>query len=163
MTKQHIALLKIVKNSRHELQYFIMKLCTHVLGSTLMVTSPKNMSCSALLGARPFFWEGGRGFGSFWHIYIYIYIYVTLFLENCSIFSHKILYKCSWYYSDGHCTIKKLIKNIFQIMLLSAARPYGVIWGPFWHVLLYFLRTIQYFIMKFCTYVLGILWWSIFF
>ena len=64
-------------------QYFIMKLCTHVLGSTLMITSPKNMSCSTLLEVRPFW--GVFYFGLFW------YIYVPLFLENCSIFSHKIL------------------------------------------------------------------------
>ena len=64
-------------------QYFIMKLCTHVLGSTLMITSPKNMSCSTLLEVRPFW--GFFYFGLFW------YIYVPLFLENCSIFSHKIL------------------------------------------------------------------------
>ena len=68
-------------------QYFIMKLCTHVLGSTLMVTSPKNMSCSALLGARPFFWEGGGGRGVQLNLaYIYMFLY---FLKTVQYFLIK--------------------------------------------------------------------------
>ena len=81
--------------------------------------------------------------GSFWDIFGLILIYVPIFLEKRSIFSHEILYRCLWYYSDGLC------------------------WGPFWCMILSFLKTVQYFFIKFCTDVFSITlghlgYWGIF-
>ena len=69
------------------------------------------------------------------------------FFENHLIFFHKILYIFSWYYSDDH-----YMKNSFLMlcppMLVAILGYFG---GLFWCLILYFLRTVQYFFMKFCT------------
>ena len=110
-----------------------------VLSGTLMVTWPKNMSCSPLLGAIfGYFWAhvdicfsiSWEPFNIFsWnfvgitlivttltkkiinkfsdHVLLYcqaILAYVPLFLENHSAFSYENVYRCSWYYSDGQFT-----------------------------------------------------------
>lgn len=47
--------------------------------------------------------------------------FVPLFFESCSIFSHKLLKRCSWYYSDSHFT-KKCFTSCF--LLLWAIKGY---------------------------------------
>ena len=69
----------------------------------------------------------------FWVISGLILLYVPIFLEDRSIFSHEILYRCSWY----TLTVTTLIHAIST-------------WGSFWCVFLYLLRIVQYFLMKFC-------------
>ena len=49
-------------------------------------------------------------------------MYVPLFLEICLIFSHEILYRCLWHYSDGNYT-----KKFYSHHLLFS-------WGPFWGI-----------------------------
>ena len=44
------------------------------------------------------------------------------FSEYGLIFSHEILYRCFWYYSDGHDT-----ENNFSCDILLC-------WGSFWHI-----------------------------
>ena len=41
----------------------------------------------------------------------------NMFLEDCSVFSHEMLYRWSWYYSNGY-----YVKAIFS---------YVFCWGPF--------------------------------
>ena len=50
---------------------------------------------------------------------------------------------------------------MFQIMFLSAARSFGVFWDPFWHMS-FSISWEQVNILSWGTYVLGIVWWSIF-
>ena len=47
----------------------------------------------------PLYWEG-----AFWVLLRPILACVPLFLENSSVCSHEILFRCFWYYSDGHYT-----------------------------------------------------------
>ena len=55
---------------------------------------------------------------------------VTLFLENHSIFSHKILYSCSWYNIDG---------QYIQTMPPVCWGLFGVFWRPILAYVLIFL------------------------
>ena len=63
--------------------------------------------------------------------------YTPLFLENGAIFDHEIVFIVLWWSLD-------------QKMFPSARGHFGVFLSPCWHMFLYFLRTIQYFLMKFC-------------
>ena len=75
--------------------------------------------------------------GPFWVTFGLILMYVPIFLEKCSIFSHEILYRYSWYiFSDSQHTI-----SFFHA--LSS-------WNPFWCMFHYFVRIIRYFLMKSC-------------
>ena len=76
--------------------------------------------------------EEGFWFGvDFTHFCLSVF-YVTLFLENHSIFSHEILHSCSWYNN--------------ALGLLGAIL--GYLGGLFWHMYLFFLISVQYFVMK---------------
>ena len=86
------------------------------------------------------FWFGVN----FIHFCLSVFL-VTLFLENHSIFSHEILYSCSFYWCSIHSNNPP--------GLLGANYGYG---GQFWHMYLFFLISVQYFLMKLCTGVLGI-------
>ena len=75
-------------------------------------------------------------------------VYVNLFLENHSIVSHEILYSCPWYKIGG---------QYIQTMAPVCWRPYwGYFGGLFWDMYLFFLIYVQYFVVKFCSGVLGI-------
>ena len=71
-----------------------MKLCSLVLGITLTITN-----ITKFLHHVPLCWALFLGY--------FMAYFGTLYLlfENRSIFSHDILYRCSWCYSEGHCTI----------------------------------------------------------
>ena len=125
---------------------------------------------------------------------VYAHFYPISNLENCSMLSFDIVYRCFWYQFDGHytkqyfwhhvhlcwgpflgvflglflCSSISFCSSIFyhEIVyssLLMATWPKNVLFpstrGLFWvflspcqHVLLYFLKTIQYFLMKLCRY-----------
>ena len=40
---------------------------------------------------------------------------VYLIIDNCSIFSHQTLYRCSWYNDDGHCTKKCFLYHVPRV------------------------------------------------
>ena len=108
-----------------------------------------------LLGPIRHFFDGqkrqkaeGFWFGVYFSHFCLSVFYVTLFLENHSIFFDEILYSCSWYNIGGQYT---------QTMApVSLAPFFGVFWGLFWHMHLFFFISVQYFVMKFCTGVLDI-------
>ena len=76
---------------------------------------------------------------------------VCLMLHNCSIFPHEVLQRCSWYNPDGHYAQK-----LFTSCLFSAGSYFGVFWDLFLNMYIFFQISVQYFLMKFCTGVLGI-------
>ena len=115
-----------------------MALCTDVLGSTLMVTSQKK--CSA-----PLCWL------TFWGI---LGPMSAMFL--CLLRTFNI---SSWTFvgiTDCHYTNKKIIKKLFRSGFSLLTGYFVLFLGPFWHILLFFLRAIQYFRMERCTDVLDI-------
>ena len=73
---------------------------------------------------------------SFWVICGLILLYVPISLEKRSIFFQEILYRCSWY----TLTVTTLF---FFFCVMSTC-------NPFWCTFLYFLRIVQYLLMKFC-------------
>ena len=93
-------------------QYFIMNMCTNVLGSTQMVPSPKIslviLCWGVILGC----------FGGHFNIHMFLY-----FLKTIQYF----LMKFCRYYSDDHYTNKKYKKN--SDMFFYIARPFWVIFG----------------------------------
>ena len=92
----------------------------------------------------------GRGsfvWVNFTHFCLSVF-YVNLFLENHSIVSHEILYSCPWYKIGG---------QYIQTMAPVCWGPYwGYFGGLFWGMYLLFLIYVQYFVVKFCSGVLGI-------
>ena len=79
--------------------------------------------------------------GSFWG-YFLAYFYASLFLENDAIFYHEIVLSST-----------PMITSPKEYVQSSFARGhFGVFLSPCWHMFLYFLKTIQYFLMKFCRY-----------
>ena len=99
------------------MQYFIMKFCTDVLGSTLMVTSPKKYVLFSSAGGH-----FGVFLGPFQHIMF------LCFLRTIQYFIMKFC-RC---YSDGHYTNKKLIKTFSDHVLLCCQAIFGPIlaYGP---------------------------------
>ena len=76
----------------------------------------------------------------------------SLFLENRAIFSHEILYRCLWHYSDGQVT-----KIFYSYHLRLCLGPFFGIFKPIVLVNVpLFLITVQYFLMKFCTDIFSI-------
>ena len=68
------------------------------------------------------------------------------------MFYYELLYRCLWHYFDGHYT-----KIFIHIIYVSTGGQFVVFLEPLsWCMFLYFLRTVQYFLMKFCTDVLSI-------
>ena len=77
---------------------------------------------------------------------------VYLILHNCSIFSHEIQCRCSCYNPDGDYTQKTFY--IMPFHLLGGILGY---FGTYFCICTYFFQiSVQHFLMKFCTGVLGI-------
>ena len=77
--------------------------------------------------------------GPFWGIFRpIVLVYVPPILENCSVFSYEVLYRCFLYNSDSHYT-----KNVFHIISLSAGDHFGVFWGPIWDIFGVILKTLS--------------------
>ena len=125
-----------------------MKLWTDVLGSTLMVTSPKKMSC---------FPSADCHFGGI------LGPMSAMFLSFLRTIQYFLMKFCR-YYSDGHYTNKKIKKNLNHVLLCWQAilcyfwihfgicSPISFSWEPF-----------NIFPWKGVQMFLVLLWWSIHF
>ena len=82
--------------------------------------------------------------GGHFSVFLGLFFHVSLFLESCAIFYHGIVYRCAWYYSDGHFT-----KKMFCSPLLTDILGY---FGAHVSNVPLFPENIQYFIMNFCRY-----------
>ena len=117
-----------------------MKLCTCVLGITLMVTTLKKRFTSSLACA-------GGHFGVFWDLSLHMYISLE---DIRSIFSHEILHKFSW--------LNLIITNA-NFFLISCRSPQGtflVYSGAYFGILHPFCENRLICSVKFCTDVLGV-------
>ena len=91
-----------------------------------------------------FFFISWPSWGALGGIFGVILSNVYLILQNCSIFSHQTLYRCSWYNPDGH-----YIQKTFYIM------P-SLCWESFWGV----LGPIFAYVHIFSRYPFNILSWN---
>ena len=127
---------------QNHLMFFFMKLFANVLGITLMFNTPWHLF--------PPCW----GAGAFWGIFWSILVFVPLFLENCWVSYHEILYKRPSYHFDTHYT-----KKYVHIISPSAGGHFGV---HYWHMFLYFLTLINIFSWNFVKMFLLLLWWLLY-
>ena len=80
--------------------------------------------------------------------FAYCYLFnISLLLENHSIASYDIFYRCSWYYFKGGY----LVKKHFPQNPLLCWKPFRGILGLTLGILLYLLRAISSYLMKICT------------
>ena len=107
-----------------------------VCGRTLTVTTLK---CFIHI----IYFSAGGHFGVFLDS-----LYVPPILENHSIFSYEILYRCFLYNSDSHYT-----KKVFHIISVSAGDHFGVFWGPIWDIFGAISKTLSW-TLYICSWVI---------